>query len=144
MIHDEKGRFEAEIYQVCASARFGEGRYKSERESSQAGYLPFMSTASLPVSITTAASEPSRSTQPNEQIGSSALSLKLLHQALCAIHRFLKPINPYRDFLSNPKSFRFSLFHSWQILVGVETTSDGSQWQHLRLPHNRGALPLNR
>ena len=90
-LRTETGKFEADIYQACATARFGEVRHKADREGSQTANLPFMSTASLPLSTTTTASQQSRSMLPNELIGRLKPSLKLLHQTLMRYASFSGP-----------------------------------------------------
>lgn len=78
---DEVGKFEAEVYQACAFGRFGDVRQKVERDASQATYLPFVSTTSLPLSTVTVTSQTNKSNQPSESVGRTP-SLKLLHQTL--------------------------------------------------------------
>lgn len=82
VVRDETIRFEEEVYQACAIARFGDARQKVERDNSQGSYLPFVSTTSLPLSAVTVATQTSKSTQSSESIGRTAPSLKQLHQTL--------------------------------------------------------------
>jgi hypothetical protein len=90
--YDETNRFEAEVYQACASARFGDARQKIERDNSQQSYLPFVSTASLPLSTVTVATQTNKSTQSSESIGRTAPSLKQLHQTLVRYASISSPV----------------------------------------------------
>ena len=82
LAHNELARFEAEVHQACASARLGSAKHKAEREGSQSMLLPFVSTTSLSLSGTTAASQISKFSQSSESLARAAPSLKLLHQTL--------------------------------------------------------------
>ncbi|KAF8518419.1 hypothetical protein BU17DRAFT_48729 [Hysterangium stoloniferum] len=79
VVQDETGRFEADIYQACNSARFGQVRSKA---GSQSSYRPFMSSASLPLSVNASTTQLNKPVQMNETSVQASPSLRLLHQTL--------------------------------------------------------------